>query len=48
MSYGVCNEADDPCDNKDTPRTIRIAVNSNWDHLSAQARVAIEPATPRS
>ena len=29
MSYGVCSD-------KDTPRTIRIAVNSNWDHLSAR------------
>ena len=33
MSYGVCDYR--PCD-EDTPRTIRIAVNSNWDHLSAR------------
>ena len=33
MSHGVCDY--DQCP-KDTARTIRIAVNSNWDHLSAR------------
>ena len=33
MSHDVSNKG--PCD-RDTPRTIHIAVNSSWDHLSAR------------